>query len=128
MKSPAVTVATVVVLAFAFLQTSPVQAQGTDIGAASRPFPLNDESSRGSGNQGQSTGEQSKGAERSGDMSPEKSQARSGNAGETSFSGHRMAAHKRGRRVFALNHSRHRILIHRRGHHVVLLNEPSGAC
>jgi hypothetical protein len=127
MKSPAVTVATAMVLAFAFLQTPPVLAQGGDIGAASRPFPLDGGPSPGSGNQGQSIGEQSKGAERSGDISSEKNQTRSGNAGETSFRGHRMATHKRGRRVFVLDHPRHRILIHRRGHRFVLLNELCGA-
>jgi hypothetical protein len=119
MKPPAVKVATAMVLAFAFLQTPAVLAQGADIGAASRPFPLNDEPSPGSGNQGQSVGEQSKGAERPGDVSSEKNQTRVGNSRETSSRGHRMATHKRGRRVFALYHPRHRIPIHRRGHRVV---------
>ena len=127
MKSPAVTVATATVLAFALSQTPPVLAQGADVGAASRPFPLDGGPSPGSESQGQSIGEQSKGTERSGDNSSEKNHARVGSTGETSFHGHRIAAHKRGRGVFALNHPRHRILIHRRGHRFVILNEPSGA-
>jgi hypothetical protein len=125
MKLSAATVVTATVLAFAFPQTPPVLAEGADVGAASRPFPLNDGSSPGAGNRGQSHGEQSQGTERSGDVGSEKSQTGIGNAGKTSFRGHRVHRHGH-RHVFALNHPRHHLLIHRRGHRVAALNEPGG--
>jgi len=123
MKLLVVTVATATVLAFAFSQTRPVLAQGGDIGAASRPFPLDGGSSPGSDDRGQSSGERSEGTERSGDVGSEKNQTRIGKTGETLFRGHRAVIHKHSRRVIAISHPRHH---HRRGHRVVELKEPSG--
>lgn len=126
MKLPVVTVVTATVLAFAFPQIQPVLAQGADIGASSRPFPLDGGSSTGSDSHGQSFGEQSEGAERSGDVSSansqtsiEKTSAEKTSAektSETTFRRHRVVIHKRSRRVFAFNPPRHRLPIHRRGH------------
>ena len=137
MKLLPVTVVTAMVFAFAFYQTLPVLAEGADIGAASRPFPLTGGSLLGSDDRVQSSSEHSEGAERSGDTSSDKSQTHLGKAGETAHRGHRIAIHKRSRRVFALSHPRHRafafshprhrLFIHRRGHRFVALNEPSGA-
>jgi hypothetical protein len=126
MKLLVATVATATVLTFAFRQAPPVLAQEADIGASSRPFPLNGGSSSRSDDRGQSSGEPSQGTERSGDVSSEKSQTRSETTGETLIRGHRVVIHKHSRRIFALSHSRHRLLIHRHGHRVVALNEPSG--
>jgi hypothetical protein len=121
MKLPVVTVVTATVLAFAFPQIQPVLAQGADIGASSRPFPLDGGSSTGSDSHGQSLGEQSEGAERSGDVSSANSQTSiektsAEKTSETTFRRHRVVIHKRSRRVFAFNPPRHRLPIHRRGH------------
>jgi hypothetical protein len=125
MKLLVMTVATATILASAFPQTTPVLAQGTDIGAASRPFPLDGGPSAGSDDRGPSS-EKSEGTERSGDVSSEKNQTRSEKAGETLSRGHRVAIHKHLHRVIAISHSRHRLPIHHRARHVVALNEPSG--
>jgi hypothetical protein len=122
MKLLVLTVATVTVLASAFPQATPTLAQGADIGAASRPYPLDGGPSAGSDDRGQSS-EKSEGAGRSGDVSIEKSPTRSEKAGETLLRGHRVVTHKHSHRVIAVSHSRH----HRRGRHVVALNEPSDA-
>jgi hypothetical protein len=126
MKLLVVTVATAAVLASAFPQTTPVLAQGADIGAASRPYPLNGEPLAGSGDRVQSS-EKSEGSERSGNASSEKDQTSIGKTSETLFRGHRAGIHRHTHRVVAISHSRHRLLIHRRGHRVVGLSEPSGA-
>src|SRR5215468_8792597 len=130
MKLPAMTILTATVLAFAFAQTPPVLAQETEIGAASRPFPLDGGPSLGSDNRGQTVGEQSDGAKRSGDVSSEKSQTRIGKTGETAglrvHQRHRVAAHERGGGLFAFHHHTHRLPTHRRGHRVVALNRSSG--
>jgi hypothetical protein len=122
MKLTAVTVVTATVLAFAFPQTPPVLAQEGEIGAASRPFPLNDRSSAGTDSRGQLLGEQSKGTERSDAVGSERRQT---NAGETAVRersqnhiglshhpAHRIAAYKRGRRFFAISHHRHGLVTH----------------
>jgi len=127
MKLLVVTVVTATIAAFAFPQTTPVLAQGTDVGAASRPFPLEGGSSPESDNRGQSSGQQSEGTERSGDVSSEKSQTPIGRASETPSRGHRVVVHRHSRRVSALNHAKHHILLRRRGHRVAALNELSGA-
>jgi hypothetical protein len=119
MKLLIVTVATV--LAAAFPQITPVLAQGADVGAASRPYPLNGGPTTGSDDRGQSS-EKSEGTERSGDASSEKSQTRSGKT--TLFRGHHAVIHKHSHHVIAISHSRHHLPIHRRGRHVVALNEP----
>jgi hypothetical protein len=123
MKLLVATVATATVLVFAFGQTQPVLAQEADIGAASRPFPLDGGSSPRSDDRGQSSGEQSEGTERSGGVGSEKSQTRTETTGEIGLRGHRVVIHKHSRRVIALSHSRHRLLIHRRGHRIAVLNE-----
>jgi hypothetical protein len=123
MKLVAAAVVTATTLAFAFAPTPPVLAQGTDVGAASRPFPLNGEPLAGSESRGQSNGEQPEGTERSGNSDSDKSQVQVGKTGETTFRGHHVGIHKHGRRVLA----RHHFLIHRRGHRVVAVDEPSVA-
>jgi hypothetical protein len=122
MKIPAMTVVIVTVLAFAFLQASPVLAQETETGAASRPFPFHGGSSPESDNRGQAVGEQPDDNKRSGDVSAEKSQTRGEKTGETTFRGHNVVIRKRSHRVVALNHSRHRLFIHRHGHRFGVLN------
>lgn|SRR5579871_4548625 len=121
MKLLVLAVATVTVLASAFPQATPVLAQGGDIGAASRPYPLDGGPSAGSDDRGQSS-EKSEGAGRSGDVSSEKGPPSSGKTGETQLRGHRVVTHRHSHHVIAISHSRH----HRRGRHVVALNEPSG--
>jgi hypothetical protein len=124
MKLVAVTAVTAAVLAFALPRTPPVLAQASDIGAASRPFPLEGGPPAGSDNHGQSSGEQSEGTERSRDISSEKSQTRVGKAGESPLRGRRAAIHRHGRHA-SLYHPRHYFWNHRRGRRVVALNEPS---
>jgi hypothetical protein len=121
MKLFVVTVATATVLASAFPQTTPVLAQGADIGAASRPYPLDGGLPAGSDDRGQSS-KKSEGSEQSGDLSSEKSQT-VGKTGKTLFREHHAVSHKHTHRVSALGHPRHHHLIHRRGHRVVALNE-----
>jgi hypothetical protein len=124
MKLLIVTVATAAVLAFAIPQTTPALAQGADVGAASRPFPLDGGPSAGSDDHGQSS-EKSEGSARSGDVSSEKNQTPSGKTGETELRGHRVAIHKHSHRIIAISHSRHHLL-HRHGRHVVTMKESSG--
>ncbi len=124
MRLFAVTAVTATVLVFAFPQTSPVLAEASDVGAASRPFPLEGGPPAESDNSGQSSDQQSQRAERPGEVSSEKSQTSSGKTGEAGIHGHRAAMHRHSRHAFAFNHSRHRLLIHRHGHRVAALDEP----
>jgi hypothetical protein len=124
MRLLAVTAVTATVLVFALPQTSPVLAQAPDVGAASRPYPLDGGPSSGSDNRGQSSGEQSERTERSGDVSSEKSRTSSGKAGESQHHGGRNAIHRHSHHASAFSHSRHHLLIHRRGHRVAALDEP----
>jgi len=126
MRLLAVTAVTAAVVVFTFPQTSPVLAQPSDIGAASRPFPLEGGPPAESENSGQSSDQPSGRAERPGEVSSEKSQTSSPKAGEARIHGHRAAIHRHGRHAFAFNHSRHRLLIHRHGHRVAALDEPGG--
>jgi hypothetical protein len=123
MKIPAMMVVAATVLAFAFPQAPPVLAQETEIGAASRPFPLHSGSSPESDNRGQTVSEHPDGNKRFGDVSSEKNQTRIGKTCETTFRGHNVVIRSRSHRVVALNHSRHRLLIHRHGHRFGVLNE-----
>ena len=124
MRLFAVTAVTATVLVFAFPQTSPVLAQASDVGAASRPFPLEGGPSAGPDNSGQSPDQQSERAERPGEVSSEKSQTSSPKAGEARIRGRSAAIHRHSRHAFAFNHSRHHLLIHRHGHRVAALDEP----
>jgi len=139
MKLPVMTIVTSTVLAFTILQTTTVLAQETEIGAASRPFPLYGGPSQDSENRGQTVGERPDATKRSGEASSEKRETRVGKIGETTFRGrsqshiglsvhprHRVAAHRRGRRSFAFRHRGHRFVTHRRGHRFAALNEPGG--
>jgi hypothetical protein len=128
MRLPAVTAVTATVLALTFSQTPQVLAQDPDVGAASRPFPLDGGPSPGSDNQGQSLGRQSEGTERSGAVSSEKSETQVGETRETAPHGrkhfrsrHHVVVHRRGRRLFAFSHRRHHAVIHRHGHRIVAL-------
>jgi hypothetical protein len=112
------------VLVFTFPQTSPVLAEASDVGAASRPFPLEGGPPADSDNSGQSSDQQSGRAERPGEVSSEKSQTSIPQAGEAPIRGRRAAIHRHSRHAFAFNHSRHRLLIHRRGHRVAALDGP----
>jgi hypothetical protein len=123
MRLLAVTAVTATVLVFAFPQTSPVLAEASDIGAASRPFPLEGGPPADSENSGQSSDQQPGRAERPAEVSSEKSQT-SLKAGEAPIRGRRAAIHRHSRHTFAFNHSRHRLLIHRHGHRVAALDEP----
>ena len=124
MRLLAVTAVTATVLVFAFPQTSPVLAEASDIGAASRPFPLEGGPPADSENSGQSSDQQSGRTERPAEASSEKNQTSSPKAGEAPIRGHRAAIHRHSRHAFAFNHSRHRLLIHRHGHRVAALDEP----
>jgi hypothetical protein len=128
MKLPVATAVSAAVLAFAFCQAPPVLAEATDIGAASRPYPLLDGGSTPApDNRGQPSGEPSDGAARSGDASSEKSETGDGKAGDASSHGRHAVNHRHGRHFVAFSHPRHRMLIHRRGHRFAALNATGGA-
>jgi hypothetical protein len=138
MRLSAVTAVTATVLAFTFSQTTQIVAQDSDIGAASRPFPLDGGPSPASDNQERSSGRQSETTERSGDSSV-KSQTVSGETRDTVSRGrahtktrlslrrrHHALSHRRGHR-FAFNHHRRHLVIHRRGHRLVESNDSGSA-
>ena len=126
MRLLAVTAMAATVLVFTFPQTSRVLAEASDIGAASRPFPLEGGPPAESDNSGQSSDQPSGRAERPGEVSSEKSQTSSPKAGEARIRGRRAAIHRHSRHAFAFSHSRHRLFIHRHGHRVAALDEPGG--
>jgi len=138
MRLSAVTAVTATVLAFTFSPAVPTVAQDSDIGAASRPFPLDGGPSPASDNQERSSGRQSETTEKSGDSSV-KSQTVSGETRDTLSRGrahaktrwsfrprHHTVGHRRGHR-FAFNHHRRHLVIHRRGHRLAELNDSGNA-
>jgi len=131
MRLPALTIAAVTALTFAFPDV-PVLAQGHDDGALGPPVQLYGGSSSGSTNRGQ--GGRSESTERSTGAISEKTQTQAGQGGETTTRGtrtgwksrarHHFVMHMRGHHVFAFRMPRHHFVIHRYGRRFVAFNEP----
>jgi hypothetical protein len=133
MRLSAMTAVTATLLAFTFFQTPQLAAQDSDVGASSRPVPLDGGSSPGS--EEQSSNRQSESSERSGAAGSAKSQTGIAETRDTASRGraharfrssfhsrHRIAGHRRSH-GFAFNHRRRHLVIHRRGHRIVELND-----